>query len=151
MFSRQTVSSISSSSSNFIKQQIRNKRTRAGLSPEVQRVVSQLSVLSAGRKQPRLLKLCNEDYVKHLTVTKAWSLLRRAKKQEHEEQLKKQYESIKEANEDLKSVNKALFEVANKPEFGRRFPLEIRVPTDYPTRQLWYYDYVPPAVETPEK
>lgn len=124
-------------------QQCRLKRSKAGLSPEAQKVVSQLSVLSAGRKMPRLIKLCNEDYVKHKTIMKAWSLERKNKIEQQKITLKKQYESMKKASEDLKFASPKLFTIANEHEYGKRFPLEIRIPTDYPPRQLWYYNYVP--------
>ncbi|VEU24188.1 DEKNAAC105342 [Brettanomyces naardenensis] len=123
-------------------QQARLKRSKAGLNPDAQRVVTQLSVMSAGRKMPKMLKLCNEDYVKHKTIMKAWSVRRKEQIREEEEVLKKQYEGMKEASEDLKRVNERLFELSNRHEYGKRFPLELRVPTEYPARQVWYYDYV---------
>lgn len=124
-------------------QQVRYKRDKAGLNPQLERIVNQLSVMSAGRKQPRLLKLCNEDYVKHRTVMKAWSLYRKSKIQKREEILKRQYESMESAAEELKSLNPKLYEIANQHQYGKRFPLEIRVPTEYPARQIWFYDYFP--------
>lgn len=124
-------------------QQCRMKRSKAGLSPETHRVVTQLSVMSAGRKMPRMLKLCNEDYIKHKTIMSAWSLKRKQKKYDEECMLKEQYQSMKEACEDLAKVSPKLFAKANEHEYGKRFPLEMRVPTDFPPRQVWYYDYVP--------
>ncbi|KAG7692965.1 hypothetical protein KL930_004314 [Ogataea haglerorum] len=122
---------------------VRTKRIRAGLDPAAQRVVTQLSVISATRKMPKMLKLSREDFVKHLTVMRAWAVMRKEKKQAEEAQLKQQYESIKEANEDLKHVSQKLFEAANELEIGKRFPLELRVPTEYPSRTGWFYDYIP--------
>lgn len=124
-------------------QQVRYKRDKTGLNPQLERIVSQLSVMSAGRKQPRLLKLCNEDYVKHKTVMKAWSHYRKAKIQENETLLQKQYESMKEAVSELQNLSPELFEIANEHQYGKRFPLELRVPTEYPPRQIWFYDYFP--------
>ncbi|GMG40336.1 unnamed protein product [Ambrosiozyma monospora] len=131
-------------------QQIRSKRTTA-ISPEVQKLVTQLSVLSAGRKQPRLLKLCNEDYVKHQIITKAWSQLRNQKKKSDEALLNKQLDSMSFACEELKKISPELYNLANKKEYGKRFPLEIRVPTEYPPRNIWYYDYVPPVAKDSKK
>ncbi|GMF08293.1 unnamed protein product [Ambrosiozyma monospora] len=131
-------------------QQIRSKRTTA-ISPEVQKLVTQLSVLSAGRKQPRLLKLCNEDYVKHQIITKAWSQLRNQKKKSDEALLNKQLESMSFACEELKKISPELYNLANKKEYGKRFPLEMRVPTEYPPRNIWYYDYVPPVAKGSKK
>lgn len=122
-------------------QQVRAKST--ALNPQLERIVNQLSVLSAGRKQPRLLKLCNEDYIKHKTVMKAWSVLRKSKKQYRLDTLKKQYESMEEAAEELQKLSPELYEIANQHQHGKRFPLEMRVPTEYPPRQIWFYDYFP--------
>lgn len=126
-------------------QQVRYKRDKAGLNPQLERIVNQLSVMSAGRKQPKLLKLCNEDYVKHRTVMKAWSLYRKAKIQEKEELLKKQYESMEEAAQELQKLDPKLYEIANEHQYGKRFPMELRVPTEFPPRQIWFYDYFPKA------
>ncbi|KAH3666825.1 hypothetical protein OGAPHI_003274 [Ogataea philodendri] len=122
---------------------VRTKRIRSGLDPVAQRVATQLSVTSATRKMPKMLKLCHEDYVKHVTVMRAWNVLQREKKQAAQNQLKQQYEAIKEANEDLKHLSPKLFEAANESEIGKRFPLEMRVPTDHPSRTGWFYDYTP--------
>lgn len=135
--------SVSKTRSIYRIQQCRLKRSKAGLSPEAQKVVSQLSVMSAGRKMPRLLKLCNEDYVKHKTIMKAWSIEKKHKVEKQKLTLKKQYESMRNASEDLKHTSPKLFALANEHEYGKRFPLEIRIPTEYPPRQIWYYDYVP--------
>lgn len=124
-------------------QQIRFKRDKAGLNPQLERIVNQLSVMSAARKQPRLLKLCNEDYIKHRTVMKAWSLYRKNKIHERESILEKQYNSMKAAAEELQLINPKLYQIANEHQFGKRFPLELRVPTDFPPRQIWFYDYFP--------
>lgn len=124
-------------------QQLRFKSV--SINPQTERVINQLSVLSAGRKQPRLLKLCNEDYVKHRTVMRAWSLYRNQKIRQHQESLKKQYESMEEAAVELKKLSPELYEIANQHQYGKRFPLELRVPTEYPPRQIWFYDYFPKA------
>jgi large subunit ribosomal protein L40 len=113
--------------------------------PQQEKIVNQLSVMSAGRKQPRLLKLCNEDYIKHRTVMKAWSLIRKNKKEQKNEILRKQYESMEEASEELQKLSPQLYEIANQHQYGKRFPLELRVPTEYPPRQIWFYDYFPKA------
>ncbi|KAG0681900.1 39S ribosomal protein L28, mitochondrial [Pichia californica] len=124
-------------------QQLRYKRDKAGLNPQLERIVNQLSVMSAARKQPRLLKLCDEDYIKHRTVMKAWSLYRKNKIEHNESLLEKQYQSMNEAAAELQSINPKLYEIANEHQFGKRFPLEIRTPTDFPPRQIWFYDYFP--------
>lgn len=119
---------------------IRTKK-KSTLSPSTQKVVNQLSALSASRKQPKLLNLCNEDLVKHRTIQNAWNLYVRKKLQKQDLQLEKQYNSIVNAMTDLKETNPTLFEFANKRENKKRFPLEMRVPTDYPSNQIWVYNY----------
>lgn len=129
-----------------ISQQIRCKSVV--FNPQQEKIVNQLSVMSAGRKQPRLLKLCDEDYIKHRTVMKAWSVIRKAKKEKNIEMLRKQYESMEHASEELQKLSPALYEISNQHQFGKRFPLELRVPTEYPPRQIWFYDYFPKASAT---
>ncbi|CCF59889.1 hypothetical protein KAFR_0I01080 [Kazachstania africana CBS 2517] len=123
---------------------VRNKRTKSrnnALSPQAQRVVTQLSVLSARKKVPKLLKLSKEDLIKHQTITKAWSIYQDIKKNERQNNLKQQYNSINEAMDLLQSLSPNLYAVANVNEAGKKFPLELRVPTDFPPEKLWYYDY----------
>ncbi|CAL1194160.1 unnamed protein product [Candida parapsilosis] len=122
----------------------RQSTTANQLNASTQKIVNQLSVLSASRKQPQLLKLCNEDLIKHRTIMNAWKLIQR-KKQQKQHQLDLQYKSIRNAMEDLKSTSPALFEMANaksKLKFTT-FPIEMRVPTDYPPTKPWVHAYSP--------
>lgn len=128
--------------SQALKQQVRFKRTKA-LSPETERVIAQLSVMSAGRKQPRLLKLCDEDYIKHRTVQTAWNRLKKERKQAFSNKLHAQYNSMQKAMDVLKETDAELFAIANEHGYGKRFPLEMRVPTEFPARNIWFYDYYP--------
>lgn len=73
----------------------------------------------------------------------AWSHLRKSRMQEQEKLWKNQYDSITKAMETLKNENSTLFEIANQHSYGKRFPLEMRVPTEYPPRQIWFYEYFP--------
>ena len=118
---------------------VRGKRT-GPVSPSTQKVVNQLSALSASRKQPRLLKLCDEDLIKHKTIMNAWTLYQRKKQQRQHEQLQKQYNSIQEAMDELKAISPKHYQWANRVE-QKRFPLEMRVPTDYPADKPWVYNY----------
>lgn len=127
-----------------IRDFIRNKRTST-ISPSTQRVVNQLSAISATRKQPKLINLCNEDLIKHRTITNAWKLYNRKKKEKRMATLQKQYESIKNAMEDLKHTSPELYEAANKKETEKRFPIEMRVPTEYPPTKPWIYEYTHPS------
>lgn len=129
------------SNAPIIKQFMRTKK-KSALTPSTQKVVNQLSALSASRKQPKLISLCNEDLIKHRTIDNAWKLYKRKKQQRQDEDLKKQYESIVNAMNDLKETSPELFEHANKPESDKRFSLEMRIPTEYPSNKPWFYDYV---------
>ncbi|AET37635.1 mitochondrial 54S ribosomal protein mL40 Ecym_1406 [Eremothecium cymbalariae DBVPG len=122
---------------------VRGKRTKSksSLSPQVQRAVTQLSVLSASRKQPKLLKLCNEDLIKHQTIQTCWSQYQKNLREERQAQMRLQYESMQTAMNLLKQVDGSLFEAANAKEVGKRFPLELRVPTEYPPNKIWHYEF----------
>nr|CAO98824.1 mitochondrial ribosomal protein L28 [Nakaseomyces delphensis] len=124
--------------SNFV----RWKRTKAGsLSPQTQRVVTQLSVMSASRKQPKLLKLSKEDLIKHQTIEKAWALYGQQKRMKQVSQLQQQYRAMEEAMETLKEVSPSLYAQANVPEHGKLFPLDMKVTTDYPPNKIWHYNF----------
>lgn len=127
---------------------IRNKRTKAsknssGVSPQMQRVVTQLSVMSARKKQPKMLKLSNEDLIKHQTIESAWNIYQDQLQGQRTLKLKKQYFAVKEAMDVLKLASPELFAEANVDESGKTFPMEMRVPTDAPPREIWHYNYNP--------
>lgn len=117
---------------------LRGKKTAANAL--TQRVVNQLSALSALKKQPRLIKLLPGDLVKHRTVTNAWAVFVRKQQERRKERLQKQYESIFNAMEELKRVSPDLYEAANKKE-TLLFPLELRVPVDFPANEPWSTKY----------
>ncbi|KAK6462471.1 mitochondrial ribosomal protein L28-domain-containing protein [Scheffersomyces coipomensis] len=124
----------------------RGKRTATTINAATQKIVNQLSALSASRKQPKLIRLCQEDLIKHRTIVNAWKVFKRQREQKRTAQLKKQYESIVNAMEDLKTSSPELFELASeKPKKAVLFPLEMRTPTDYPANTPWIYNYSPPA------
>lgn len=118
---------------------IRTKKTTTN-NPSTQRVVNQLSALSASRKQPKLVKLSDEDLVKHKTIQNAWKLYSRRQETKRQQQLEKQYESIVKAMDTLKQVNPKMFEIANKVD-NSFYPLGMRVPTHYPPNEPWVYNY----------
>ncbi|CAR24821.1 mitochondrial 54S ribosomal protein mL40 [Lachancea thermotolerans CBS 6340] len=128
-----------------VLQFVRGKRTKAkgALSPAVQRVITQLSVMSAGRKQPKMLKLSREDLIKHQTIQNCWSMYQRELREKRNEQLRLQYKSTEKAMTLLEQLDPELFEAANASEAGKRFPLELKVPTEFPPDQVWYYNYKP--------
>ncbi|CAR28105.1 hypothetical protein ZYGR_0N05950 [Zygosaccharomyces rouxii] len=121
----------------------RGKRTKSKgtLPPLVQRAITQLSVLSASRKQPKLLKLSREDFIKHQTIQHCWSIYQKELREKRNEQLKLQYKSAKNAMDVLQQLNPKMFEAANAPEDGKRFPMELKVPTEFPPNKLWHYTF----------
>lgn len=137
--SSKNVSKVVQPSLNFI----RGKRTKSkgGLNPQAQRIITQLSVLSASRKQPKLLKLSREDLIKHDMIQACWSQYQRELREKRENQLRLQYKGMEKAMSLLEQVDPELYAMANAPETGKRFPLELRVPTEYPPNTVWYYDY----------
>ncbi|CCK69397.1 mitochondrial 54S ribosomal protein mL40 KNAG_0C02860 [Huiozyma naganishii CBS 8797] len=122
----------------------RFKRTKAkgsALSPQMQRVVTQLNVMSARKKQPTRLKLSSEDLIKHQTIEKSWKVYQDQMVTRRQTALRKQYYSINEAMDRLKELSPALFKAANVDESGKLFPIDLKIPTDYPANKIWYYDY----------
>ena len=125
---------------------IRNKRTAgaSGLPPHMQRAVTQLSVMSARKKVPKMLKLSKEDLIKHQTIQRAWAVYQEGIREARERKLEAQYNSIDDAMNKLRMVSPKLFELADVDESGKLFPMELRVPTDYPPTTIWYNDYKKP-------
>lgn len=116
----------------------RGKRTkRRALAPGAQRVINMLSVFSAHKKQPRRIDLCLEDLIRHNMVQKAWSIFMRDKKLARTQALQVQYNKIQEACDELESLDNYLAYEATKREKGKRFPLEMRVPTESPPNEIW--------------
>ncbi|GMM49268.1 mitochondrial 54S ribosomal protein YmL28 [Starmerella bacillaris] len=109
------------------------------IKPGAQRVVNMLGVLSASRRQPRRLKLCREDIIRHKTIKHAYQLFTKNEQAEQKQKLDQQYLRIKEAADLLQELDPELFAATNVPpeKKGRRFPLELRVPTDTPPRTIW--------------
>lgn len=118
---------------------VRGKKDTA-VNAATQRVVNQLSALSASRKQPKLLKLSPEDLIKHKTITNAWKVFLRKAERKQNDQLRLQYNSMRDAMTELKTLSPELYEAANAKE-TKRFPLELRVPTDFPATKPWVYNY----------
>lgn len=131
----------------------RGKRSNKGstVSAATQRVITQLSVLSARKKVPRVLKLCAEDLVRHDTVSKAWSVYQKDKRTKLKTQLNEQYDAMNNAMNDLKASNRELYELANVKQLGKRFPIDSRIPTQYPPNNIWYYDYAPKDLKEDKK
>lgn len=123
---------------------IRGKRTTK-LAPGARRIINMLSVLSARKKQPRRLKMCKEDLIRHKTIQSAWKIFLRDENAVRMARLEAQHRKIAEACETLKDIDAGLFAAATAREVGKRFPMELRVPTDTPPREPW------PSTWTPHK
>lgn len=135
------------------KMAVRGKRTKvnAAQSANVQRLVTQLSVFSARKKQPRLLKLSLEDQLRHNAATRAWAIFQQSKRVAHESQLEQQYNKIVEACEELEATDPFLAFEGTKRERGKRFSPELRVPTDTPPTVIWQESWEPAKVKEEEK
>ncbi|AAS53834.1 AFR463Cp [Eremothecium gossypii ATCC 10895] len=122
---------------------VRGKRTKAGsgLSPAAQRAATQLAVMTARKKQPRLLRLSPEDLVRHQTIQACWNDYQKTAREARSAQLREQYASVAAAMAELERLDAGLFRAASAPESGKRFPLELRVPTDFPPTKLWHYEF----------
>ncbi|KAH3686224.1 hypothetical protein WICPIJ_002802 [Wickerhamomyces pijperi] len=124
----------------------KSKNSRvATVSAATQRIITGLSVLSGRKKYPRILKLSNEDLIRHDTIQAAWAQYQRDIRTDRQSVLDKQYDSIINAMEDLKITNMELFKIANKKEKGKRFPLDARIPVDFPPNKVWHYEVKAPA------
>ncbi|KAF5099404.1 hypothetical protein D0Z00_001683 [Geotrichum galactomycetum] len=130
---------------------VRGKRTKTNTAQtaQVQRLVTQLSVFSARKKQPRRLKLCMEDLIRHNVATRAWALFNKEKREQEAAQLEAQYNKIVEACEELENTDPFLAYEGTKREKGKRFTPELRVPTETPPTVVWQEAWEP--APTPEK
>lgn len=135
MFSPQKLGHAAGLSKIFIR-----GKKKSVVNPSTQKVVNQLSALSASRKQPKLIKLSPEDFIKHKTITNAWNLFQRKQHDKRHTQLVQQYNSIRDAMEELKQISPELYDAAAAKE-RKRFPLELRVPTQYPANSPWVYNF----------
>lgn len=129
-----------------LKIAIRGKRTLArDTPPHIQRIISQLSVFSARKKLPKVLKLSREDLIRHQTIQRAWYAFQTIEVSHRQLQLKRQYKSINEAMDKLSNLDNKLFERANVDEIGNLFPIDMRFPTDFPARKVWQDEYTEPV------
>lgn len=135
MFSPQKFGPVAVLGKTFVR-----GKKKSVVNPSTQKVVNQLSAISASRKQPKLLKLSAEDLIKHKTITNAWNLFQRKREDKKLHQLEQQYNSIRSAMDELKELSPELYAAANVKE-RKRFPLELRVPTEYPANSPWVYNY----------
>ncbi|CCH60009.1 hypothetical protein TBLA_0C01960 [Henningerozyma blattae CBS 6284] len=126
---------------------VRFKRTQPATAAilHAQKMATQLSVITASRKAPRLLKLRPEDLIRHQTVTKAWSLFQAEERAEQEAQLRNQYQSTLDAVELLQKISPRLYKSVTTPDNNITvFPRGgLRTPTEYPPTIVWRYQIKP--------
>lgn len=106
----------------------------------------------------------------HETIERAWFLYQRHLRWRREEELRRKYECMTKAMDELEKIDPKRFSEANRPEDPRQrgpaevklgktlrgvekkvlesrlpglFPRELRVPTDTPPREGWKYDCTP--------
>lgn len=113
----------------------------------------------------------------HETIERAWVIWQRNKRIKREAELKRKFDCMKRAMDDLEKTDPRLYQIAtSKPDprkmeedveqeikqyrgVERRalearidglFPRDLRIPTDTPSRDGWNYDWRPP-VKTADK
>ncbi|XBW35480.1 hypothetical protein QEN19_001053 [Hanseniaspora menglaensis] len=82
-----------------------------------------------------------EDYLKHRIIERYRTLYLNKQHLKRQDNLNKQFESIKEAMEALKNASPEHYQLA-KNDKTRRFPVEYRVPTENPPNLIWATDYL---------
>ncbi|KAK2461488.1 hypothetical protein APHAL10511_005951 [Amanita phalloides] len=106
----------------------------------------------------------------HDTIERAWLLHKRHIRKQREAELARKFACMERAMQELERVDKALYMAVNKEEDPRArsivevelsrtlktseirtlearirglFPRELRIPTDTPSKDGWYYDWKP--------
>ncbi len=120
--------------------------------------VTLLSVISAHKMIPRRIKLSFEDQIRYQSIHKAWCLYQEKKRNLRNFNLKKQYVSAQEACDDLESLSlnegidekggfAFLYHSATVTERGKRFPLDMKIPTETPPTRIWNDSWKPQTEE----
>ncbi|KIM24180.1 hypothetical protein M408DRAFT_331932 [Serendipita vermifera MAFF 305830] len=113
----------------------------------------------------------------HETIQRAWVVFSKAKRDAREAELKRKFDCMKRAMDDLEKTDGRLYRIAtSKPDpratdeetqemlkqyrgvekramearIEGLFPRDLRIPTDTPSRDGWNYDWKPP-LKTSEK
>lgn len=86
---------------------------------------------------PRPLRFGTMRMLRHWTIHRAWNLFRSAERTRRSCELESQYNKIRDACEELATLDGRLYQVAiGKKDVGT-FPIEMRIPTDTPPRKGW--------------
>lgn len=79
--------------------------------------------------------------LRHWTIHRAWQLFKARERTARENELETQYNKIRDACEELAVTDGRLYRVAlGKKEVGT-FPIELRIPTDTPSRKGWNHGW----------
>ncbi|KAG4306507.1 hypothetical protein PORY_000495 [Pneumocystis oryctolagi] len=105
-----------------------------------------LRILYESPVQPPI-EFSEEELERHEVIHRAWQICERAKREELNKQLERQYNKMKRACEELERIDKKLFRAAmSKKKYY--FPVEMRTPTDTPPLQIWKHDWTRPSEKT---
>ena len=86
---------------------------------------------------PRPLKFGTMRMLRHWTIHRAWQLVKRKERQARHDELQRQYDSIREAVEELGRTDERLQRIALSKKGQGTFPIELRIPTDTPAIKGW--------------
>ena len=86
--------------------------------------------------------LNKEDYLKHRIIERYRTLYLNKQHLARQEQLENQYASMKEAMDTMKTLYPDLYLLSKDNDKNKRYPVEYRVPTEYPPTKVWEYNYL---------
>jgi len=93
------------------------------------------------RNTPRPLKFGTMRMLRHWTIHRAWQLFMRQQRVSREQELERQYNKIRDACEELAKTDERLYRIAIAKKGVQTFPIEMRIPTDTPTRTGWNHSW----------
>ncbi|EEB09296.1 ribosomal protein subunit L28 [Schizosaccharomyces japonicus yFS275] len=71
---------------------------------------------------------------RHEYISLAWNLSRQEKRCQQSLQLRKQYQEMQRSCQELYEISRVLFDKAMAEPKERRFPVDMRIPTETPPR-----------------
>ncbi|KAI5788437.1 mitochondrial ribosomal protein L28-domain-containing protein [Geopyxis carbonaria] len=90
---------------------------------------------------PRPLRFGTMRNLRHWTIHRAWNLFRARERKAREEELERVYNKIREACEELGKTDARLYRIALAKKDVGTFPIELRIPTDTPSRTGWNHGW----------
>ncbi|BFZ53943.1 hypothetical protein PYCC9005_000974 [Savitreella phatthalungensis] len=99
-----------------------------------------------GNKTPLKLEFANEaERLQHDTIHRAWLLWQRRQRERRTGDLRKAYDRMEAACEDLAQHSPQLFKSAMRKDKKRGFPLEIKAMTETPSTSGWNSAWTAPV------